>query len=48
MQEPSTQPNAVSNYRLPENKTLQHVTKLSIVEDKPIMMDYWASSIEKE
>lgn len=48
MQEPSTQPNAVSNYRLPENNTLQHVTKLSIVEDKPIMMDYWASSIEKE
>jgi hypothetical protein len=27
---------------------MQHVTKLSIVEDKPIMMDYWTSSIEKE
>jgi|TARA_B110000285_G_scaffold235423_1_gene317047 hypothetical protein len=36
------------NYRLPENNTLQHVTKLSIVEDKPILMDYWTSSIEKE
>lgn len=32
----------------PENNTLQHVTKLSIVEDKPILMDYWTSSIEKE
>src|SRR6056300_531394 len=37
-----------SNYRLPENNTLQHVAKLSIVEDKPIMMDYWTSSLEKE
>jgi hypothetical protein len=36
-----------NNYRLPENTTLQHVAKLSIVEDKPIMMDYWTSSLEK-
>lgn len=34
-------------YRLPENTTLQHVSKLSIVEDKPIMMDYWTDSLEK-
>ena len=39
--------NANSGYRLPENKTLQHASKLSIVEDKPIMMDYWTSSLEK-
>lgn len=44
MQTDTKQPN---NYRLPENTTLQHVAKLSIVEDKPIMMDYWASSLEK-
>ena len=34
-------------YRLPETTTLQHAVKLSIVEDKPIMMDYWTSSLEK-
>ena len=33
--------------RLPDNKTLQHATKLAIVEDKPIMMDYWNESLEK-
>ena len=34
-------------HRLPEIKTLQNATKLSIVEDRPIMMDYWINSIEK-
>jgi hypothetical protein len=34
-------------YRLPDNKTLQHAAKLSIVEDKPIMLDYWTNSLEK-
>jgi len=34
-------------YRLPENNTLQHAAKLAIVEDKPIMMDYWTNSIDK-
>jgi hypothetical protein len=36
-----------NGYRLPEIKTLQHATKLSIIEDKPIMMDYWTSSLDK-
>jgi len=36
-----------SGYRLPENNTLQHVSKLAIVEDKPIMLDYWTSSLDK-
>jgi hypothetical protein len=36
-----------NGYRLPENATLQHAAKLSIVEDKPIMMDYWTASIDK-
>ena len=36
------------NYRLPSNVTLQHVSKLGIVEDKPIMFDYWAGSCDKE
>jgi len=43
---PTTQ-TAGSGYRLPENNTLQHATKLSIVEDKPIMMDYWTNSLDK-
>ena len=48
MQDNSTAMTPTSNYRLPENATMQHVTKLSIIDDKPIMMDYWTSSIEKE
>lgn len=34
------------SYRTPSNTTLQHATKLSIVDDKPIMLDYWNDSIE--
>jgi hypothetical protein len=41
---PITTPNG---YRLPENTTLQHAAKLSIVEDKPIMLDYWTNSLDK-
>ena len=41
---PVTTPNG---YRLPEITTLHHATKLSIVEDKPIMMDYWTFSLDK-
>lgn len=48
MQDNSTSPTPASNHRLPENATLQHVAKLSIIDDKPIMMDYWTSSLEKE
>ena len=34
-------------YRLPNPTTLTHATKLSIVEDKPLLFDYWTSSLEK-
>ena len=37
-----------TNYRLPGGTTLQHCAKLSIVEDKPIMFDYWTASCDKE
>ena len=37
-----------ANYRLPSSTTLQHVSKLSIVEDKPIMFDYWTSSLDND
>ena len=37
-----------SNYKLPAGTTLQHCAKLAIVEDKPIMFDYWTASCDKE
>jgi hypothetical protein len=37
-----------SNYRLPQGVTLQHCAKLSVVEDKPIMFDYWTSSCDND
>ena len=37
-----------SNYRLPSNLATQHIFKLSIVQDKPIMMDYWTKSLDKD
>lgn len=33
--------------RLPEAKTMQNAAQLSIVEDRPIMLDYWTDSIKK-
>ena len=37
-----------SNYRLPSDVTLRHAVKLGIVEDKPIMLDYWSVSLDKK
>lgn len=37
-----------TNYRLPSGTTLQHCAKLGIVEDKPIMFDYWTASCDKK
>ena len=46
----STAENNESNdgYRLPDTTTMQHVAKLAIVEDKPIMLDYLTDSIERQ
>jgi hypothetical protein len=33
-------------YVPPSNTCLQHCIKIAVVDDKPIMMDYWASSHE--
>jgi hypothetical protein len=35
-----------SNIKIPSSTTLQHASKISIVEDKPIMLDYWRDSLE--
>jgi hypothetical protein len=36
------------NYRLPSDVTLKHAVKLSIVDDKPIMLEYWTASLDKK
>jgi hypothetical protein len=36
------------NYRLPSEATLKNVSKLAVVEDKPIMLDYWTASLDKK
>jgi len=41
-------PTNANGYRLPEHTTMQHATKLAIVEDKPILMDYWTFSLDKQ
>ncbi len=43
-----TSSTAQQGYRLPSDITLKHAAKLAIVEDKPILMDYWTASIEKK
>ena len=35
-------------YKLPPSVLWDHVSKLAIVEDKPIMLDYWTDSLEKK
>ena len=44
---PTAEVTTPNGYRLPENNTLQHAAKLGIVEDKPIMLDYWTQSLDK-
>ena len=46
--ENSAMENSNENYRLPQGVTLQHCAKLGIVEDKPIMFDYWTASCDKD
>jgi hypothetical protein len=36
------------SYRLPSDVTLKHAAKIGMVEDKPIMLDYWTSSLDKK
>ena len=36
------------SYSLPSNTTLQHSSKLAIIEDKPIMLDYWTDSCDQK
>jgi len=45
---PQVQGQDASRIHLPADITFQNAAKLSIVEDKPIMLDYWTSSLEKK
>lgn len=44
---PAPSPSTDAGFRLPEVATLQHAVKLAIIEDKPILMDYWTASLDK-
>ena len=35
-------------YQLPASSLWPQIAKLSITEDKPIMLDYWIDSLEKK
>jgi hypothetical protein len=36
------------SYKLPPTEIWGHISKLAIVEDKPIMLDYWTDSLAKQ
>ena len=40
--------NSADKYVQPSNKCLQHCCKLAVLDDKPIMLDYWVDSIENK
>jgi hypothetical protein len=37
-----------ASYKYPSSQCLQHCVKLAIVDDRPIMMDYWTDSQESK
>lgn len=37
-----------TSYKLPPQALWQHLSKLAITDDKPIMLDYWSDSLEKK
>jgi hypothetical protein len=39
-----TSANATAAFASPSNQCLQHCVKIAIVDDKPIMLDYWSNS----
>jgi len=37
-----------TTYKLPPSAVWEHLSKLAIVDDKPIMLDYWTDSLDKK
>jgi hypothetical protein len=46
--ESSTDNTQQPQYELPSSVCMQHAFKLSVVEDKPIYLDYWVSSCDSD
>ena len=44
----STQVESEAQYPSPCSQCLTHACKLAIVDDRPIMMDYWVESLDKK
>ena len=44
----SSSGSSASSFRMPSHLCMQHAAKLGIVEDRPIMLDYWTLSLEKK
>lgn len=38
----------LTQYAVPSTLCLQHATKLAIVDDRPVLFDYWVGSCDKE
>lgn len=38
----------IENLQLPPASIWNHIAKISITEDKPIMLDYWIDSLQKK
>ena len=38
----------VKDLELPSAKTVTHAVKIAVMDDKPIMMDYWNDSLSKQ
>jgi hypothetical protein len=47
VEKPTKENTSSDGGRIPESSTLIHAAKLSILYDKPILLDYWTNSIEK-
>ena len=37
-----------TGYKMPTATTFQHASKLAIIEDKPLMLDYWTLSLDNK
>jgi hypothetical protein len=47
-EETLTPASLLTKYRLPSAETLSHACQSSIIDDRPIMMDYWTFSLDKK
>jgi hypothetical protein len=48
MSDNSTKNDPTQNYRMPSESTMKNAVKLAIVDDKPIILDYWTCSLDKK